>query len=562
VNRGPTEVTDDSGPDVSAVVEYAKGLPFVEYAGENLYTCSVDAQKIIAEKITEYRLNRVVVASCTPRTHEPLFQSVLMKAGLNPYLFTMANIRDQCSWVHMDNWDEATEKAKDLVRMAAARVVHAKQLVKQKVEVTKSALVIGGGASGMSAALEIAGMGFKVYLVEKQTVLGGNARKLYASPTGRLYEGYIGKYIESCMNNTLIEVYTDTEIKRIDGYVGKYSTVLQTPGGELSIEHGAVIVAIGAREHKPEEYMYGSDSRIITQIELEEKLKESAAVLKNAKDIVMIQCVGSRDEKRPYCSRVCCNQAVKNALIIKERNPGANITVIYRDMRTYGFNELSYKKARKKGVQFIRYTPDTKPEVVKDKDILSISVYDPILDMTVSLKTDLLVLAAAIEPDIEENRKIAGMLKLPLNDDGFFLEAHAKLRPVDFATDGVFVCGLAHAPKNIKESMVQGKAAAGRAGTVISKDVLETEGTVAHVNENLCAGCGACEQVCAYKAVSVEEVERRGKKVKRAVVNAVVCKGCGSCSAVCRPGAIDVNGFSDMQIVSEINAFLGGGIMK
>jgi heterodisulfide reductase subunit A-like polyferredoxin len=564
--------------DVNAVVEYAKTLPFVEYADQNLYTCSVDAQKLIAEKIVEYKLNRVVVASCTPRTHEPLFQSVLMKAGLNPYLFTMANIRDQCSWVHMDRWDDATQKAKDLVRMAVGRVIHAKQLEKQKVEVTKSALVLGGGVAGMTAALEIAGMGYGVHLVEKSPELGGNARKLNASPTGRYYEGYINEYVDKCMNNPLIDVHLNTQIKQIDGYVGKYSSVLKSPEGESTIEHGVVIVATGAREHKPSEYLYGSDERVLTQLELEEYLKlnvsdagkstgnkekgkkwnVSSGEIENAKNIVMIQCVGSRDENRPYCSRVCCNQAIKNALIIRQRNPEADITVLYRDIRSYGFNELSYKKARSEGIRFVRYTPEKKPVVCKDGEELSVNIYEPLLDMELSMKADLIVLGSAIEPAVEDNKKIAGMLKVPLNAEGFFLEAHVKLRPVDFATDGVFVCGLAHAPKNIRESIVQGKAAAARAATVISKDMLETEGTVASVDETLCTACGTCEQVCAYKAVSVEEVERRGRKIKKAVVNAVLCKGCGTCSANCRCGAIDLNGFSDRQVISEINAFLSG----
>jgi heterodisulfide reductase subunit A len=477
----------------------------------------------------------------------------------------------------MDRREYATEKAKDLVRMAVSRVIHAKQLEKQKVEVTKSALVLGGGVAGMTAALEIAGMGYKVYLVERTTELGGNARRLNTSPTGRLYYGYINGYIEKCMNNPLIDVHLNTQIKQIDGYVGKYLTVLKDPDGESAVKHGVVIVATGAREHKPAEYLYGSDERVLTQLELEEHLKESvsnaasksskdtdrkdneaAGMVKTAKNIVMIQCVGSRDENRPYCSRVCCNQAIRNALIIKDKNPDVDITVLYRDIRAYGFNELNYKEARNKGIRFIRYTPEKKPVVCRDGDELSVNIYEPLLSKELLLKADLIVLGSAMEPIVEENREIAGMLKVPLNAEGFFLEAHVKLRPVDFATDGVFLCGLAHAPKNIRESIVQGKAAAARAATVISKDMLETEGTVASVNESLCTACGTCEQVCAYKAVSVEEFERRGRKLRKAVVNAVLCKGCGTCSANCRCGAIDLNGFSDRQVISEINAFLSG----
>jgi heterodisulfide reductase subunit A-like polyferredoxin len=538
--------------DVDAVVEYARTLPFVEYSDHNLYTCSVDAQKVIAEKIQEYGLNRVVVASCTPRTHEPLFQLVLVKAGLNPYLFTMANIRDQCSWVHMDRWDDATAKAKDLVKMAVGKVTFARQLARQKIEVNKSALVIGGGMAGITAALELAGMGFKAYLVEKAGSLGGNALNLYTSPTGRFYDNYIPKYIEAVKNNPLIEVLLDTKVKNIDGYVGKYLTTLDCNGIEREVEHGVAIIATGAVEYKPEEYLYGCDNRVITQMELEKRLKDRTLEWGSVKNIVMIQCVGSRDEERPYCSRVCCNQAIKNALLLKEINKDIDITVLYRDIRAYGLNEISYRNARKAGIKFIHYEPECKPEVTEENGKLLVKTIEPLLNRTYSIEADILVLSSAIIPEIEDNKIIAQMLKVPLNQDGFFLEAHAKLRPVDFATDGVYVCGLAHAPKNLKECIVQGKAAAARAATVISKDMLETEGIIAKVDENLCSGCGACEKVCAYKAISVEEIEKRNTTIKKAVVNAVLCKGCGTCSATCRCGAVDVGGFTDRQVLSEI----------
>ncbi len=541
---------------VNDVVEYAKTLPFVEYADQNLYTCSVDAQKIIAEKIKEYRLNRVVVASCTPRTHEPLFQAVLSKAGLNPYLFTMANIRDQCSWVHMEHYDDATFKARELVKMAVGKVTFARQLVKQKIEVKKSALVVGGGMAGITAALEIAGMGYKAYLVEKTGALGGNAARLHASPTGRFYDGYLRKYIEEVAKNPLIEVYLNTEIRQIDGYVGKYATILSTGTEEKEVGHGVVIVATGAEEYKPKEYLYGSGSKVVTQMELEECLKDNGIDLDRTQNIVMIQCVGSRDPERPYCSRVCCNQAIKNALVLKEMQPEADITILYRDIRSYGLNEISYHAARKAGIRFVRYEPERKPEVVEENGGLAVKVYEPILDEDIKMKADLLILSSAIVPSAEKNKALAQMLKVPLNQEGFFLEAHAKLRPVDFATEGVYLCGLAHAPKSLRECITQGKAAAARAATVIAKDTLETEGTIAQVNEMLCAGCGACEKVCAYKAVSVQEIKKRDITVKKAVVNAVLCKGCGTCSATCRCGAVDVNGFTDRQVVSELEYLL------
>lgn len=547
--------------DVKSVVEYAKTLPFVEHAEDNLYTCSVDAQKVIIDRIKEYNLNRVVVASCTPRTHEPLFQDVLKRTGLNPYLFSMANIRDQCSWVHMGKYEDATRKSKDLVRMAVGRVTYAKQLTRQKIEVNKSALVIGGGMAGMSAALEIANMGHKVYLIEKTGSLGGNAVNLNMMPSGRLVENYLRDYIDEVLNNELISVFLNTEVEDIDGYMGKYKTVLSTGGEEKEINHGTVIIATGAKEYRPKEYLYGTGEKIVTQMELERIIKEGLnkknEYLKNIKEVVMIQCVGSREKDREYCSRVCCTQALKNALILKEGKGNINITILYRDIRAYGMNELVYKKARMEGVQFIRYETDKIPETLYNEEgEIEVRVYDPILKNKVKINPDLLVLSSAIIPNIEENTKIAQFLKVPLNQEGFFLEAHAKLRPVDFATDGVFLCGLAHSPKNLKECITQGKAAAARALTIISKDFLESEGTIAQVSEEFCVGCGACEEVCAYKAVSVQEIKTRTGMVKKAVVNGALCKGCGTCAAICRCGAIDVNGFSDRQVMKEIEYLL------
>ena len=411
--------------------------------------------------------------------------------------------------------------------------------------------------AGISAALEIAGMGFKTYLVEKTGKLGGKALKLNLSPTGRAYGNYISKYIEDVAENPLIDVFLNTEVKAIDGYVGKYSTILRTGNEETEVKHGVVIVATGAREYQTKEYLYGSNSRVITQMELEGLLKDGKLDTESLRNVVMIQCVGSRDDKHPYCSRVCCNQAIKNATFLTGLKKDMNITVFYRDIRSYGLNELNYSKARKAGVQFVNYTPDRKPQVFEDERLI-IKAYDAILDREITIEADLLVLSSAIEPETEKNKIIAQMLKVPLNQEGFFLEAHVKLRPVDFATEGVYLCGLAHAPKNLKESITQGKAAAARAVTIISKDTLQTEGTIAQVNESLCAGCGACEKICAYKAISVQEIRKRDTTVKKAVVNAILCKGCGTCSAVCRCGAVDINGFTDKQVVSELEYLLRG----
>ncbi len=544
---------------IKEVVEYAKTLPFVVHSEEFLYTCSVDSQKVIADKIAEHGLNRIVVASCTPRTHEPLFQGVLVKAGLNPYLFAMANIRDQCSWVHMDNADEATFKAKELVRMAVGKVTFAKQLTRKKIDVNKAALVIGGGVSGLSAALEIAGMGYPVHLIERTHKLGGNAISVTTSNLGRPVTPYLENLIEQANTNPLISVYLNTTIDSIDGYVGNYKTKLKCGEFIRDIEHGVVIVAVGASERKPDEYLYGEDNKVVTMLEFEKEAKNNFKDLENVKNVVMIQCVGSREGERNFCSRVCCNQAIKNAMLLKEYNKDINVTILYRDIRSYGLNELQYKQARKAGVTFVRYDVDRKPVVTNNNGTLEIKVYEPLLGSDVTLNADKLILSSAITPNVSDNKEIAQMLKVPLNQEGFFLEAHVKLRPVDFATEGVYVCGLAHAPKNIKESIIQGKAAAGRAATVISKDQLETEGTIASVNNDLCVACGACEQVCAYKAIEVKDVAVRNGTVRRAVVNEVLCKGCGTCSATCRCGAIDVSGFSDKQVITEIEYLLRRG---
>ncbi len=540
--------------DVPAIVDYAKTLPFVALSEEFLYACSIDAQRIIAEKIAQHGLNRVVVASCTPRTHEPLFQDVMAKAGLNPYLLTMANIRDQCTWVHMDQYDAATLKAQELVRMAVGKVTFAKALTRKKINVNKSALVIGGGVAGMSAALQLADMGFQAYLVEKTSQLGGNAFKLAHGNTLRPSRPYILDMMEKVQQNTNIEVFLNTTVENIDGYVGNFTTQLLSPENACiprEINHGAVIVAVGAQEKPPTEYM-AEDNRVMTMLDLEATALDGYGSLQHTKQLVMIQCAGSRDEQRPYCSRVCCNQALKNAVLLKEQYPGMAITVLYRDIRAYGLNEMQYRQARKAGVAFVRYEPEHKPVVEKD----SVTVFEPILGETVTLPADCVVVSAPIAPDTANNTAIAQMLKVPLNQEGFFLEAHVKLRPVDFATEGVYVCGLAHAPKNMKESIIQGKAAAGRAATVIAKEQLETEGAIATVDAGLCKGCGDCEKVCAYKAIEMQEQALRGQKVTKAVVNDVLCKGCGTCAATCRCGAMDVGGFSDKQVLSEIEYLL------
>ena len=548
--------------DVPQIVEYAKTLPDVVYAENNLYTCSNDTQEKIKNLIEEHNLNRVIVASCTPRTHEPLFRNTVREAGLNPYLFEMANIRDQCSWVHMHEPEKATRKAKDLVRMAVAKVRLLEPLQRRKVGVNHSALVIGGGLSGMSAALEIAEQGYEVHLVEKEKQLGGNLQRIHFLFNGERPQEQLNSLIDRVKGNDKIHLYADTKISNIEGFFGNFKTTIETGNGQPDksnqnnepneINHGVIIVASGAQEYKPTEYFYGEDENVITQLELENKLVNGNF---NAKTVVMIQCVGSRDDERPYCSRVCCSEAVKNALKIKEINPRANVFVLYRDMRTYGFRESYYSKARQMGVIFIRYEKDKKPEVVKQNGVLKVSLVDPILNGPVTINADLLVLSAATIPH-PENKDLAQMLKVPLDQDNFFLEAHMKLRPVDFATEGIFLCGLAHSAKSIEESIAQACGAAARASTILSKDTIELEANISQVIDENCDGCAYCIDPCSYEAVTLIEYMRDGAIKKTVEVDETACKGCGVCQATCPKKGIFVRGFKPEQISAMVDTAL------
>jgi heterodisulfide reductase subunit A len=534
--------------DVPAVVEYAKTLPNVAYAENNLYTCSQDTQKRIIEKIEEHNLNRVVVASCTPRTHEPLFRETIREAGLNIYLFEMANIRDQCSWVHMHEHEEATEKAKDLVRAAVAKAHLLRPLPKPVINVTPVGLVIGGGLSGMTSALELAKQDFEVHLVEKDKELGGHLRHIHYLLGSEDPQERLKSTIREVTENEKIHVHTKSEITNVEGYVGNFKTTLSCSGEKKEVDHGIIIVASGAEEYRPNEYLYGADERVLTQQELEEKLANGRF---KAKTVAMIQCIGSRNQEHAYCSRICCSQAVKNALKIKEVSPETDVYALYKDMRTYGFLEDYYREAARRGVLFMRYDDENKPEVIQENGKLRVNVWEPVLKMQLPIEADFLALSAATVPN-PDNEKMAKLLKVPLNADGFFLEAHMKLRPVDFATDGVFLCGLAHWPKSIEESISQACAAAARAITILSKEKLEVEGAIANVDETLCSGCRICESICEYGAIEMREED--GKR--RAHVLEALCKGCGTCGSSCPVGAISMLHFTDDQILAQVRATL------
>jgi heterodisulfide reductase subunit A-like polyferredoxin len=545
---------------VPSVVEYARTLRNVVHADENLFTCSQDTQQKIRAAIDEHKLNRVIVASCTPRTHEPLFQETLAEAGLNPYLFTMANIRDQCSWVHMQKPEEATEKSMELVRMAVANSRLLRPLHSSPQAIVQKALVIGGGLAGMTAAIAVADQGFDTFLVEKSDRLGGNLLRLKYTETGDDLAGYVAGLEQRLRAHPKVKVFTGAELTAVTGYVGNYKTTVQGKGqrtkdegqsqdGTEVIDHGVFIVATGAEEYHPTEFLYGKDGRVKTQTELEAMLHESPDKAMELKHVVMVQCVGSREKEHPWCSRICCTEAVKNALRLKSINPKANVYVLYRDMRTYGFKEKLYRDAREAGVMFVRFDPETKPEVASADGRLHVSVYDPVLQRRLGINADLLVLSAGVVPG-KSNHDIGQLLKVPLNEDGFFLEAHMKLRPVDFTTRGVFMAGMAHSPRRIPETVAQAYAAAARACAIITHKELSTEAVVAEVNPRWCTGCGMCEEICQYEAA------RLNPETGKSEVTAVLCQGCGACAAACPSEAIKLKGFEAKNVLSMVDAAL------
>jgi heterodisulfide reductase subunit A len=534
--------------DVEAVCEYVKSLPYVEYVTDNLYSCSQDTQVNITQVIKENSLNRIVVAACTPKTHEPLFQETLADAGLNKYLFEMTNIRNQDSWVHKDEPELATEKAKDLVRMAVVKVALMEPLQEPLLEVNQRALVVGGGISGMVAARSLTGQGYKVCLVDRTSALGGQALNLFRTWQGEDVQEALAGLIKSVESDSNIDVRLDTELSKVEGFVGNFKTALRSDGKEEIVEHGIAVMATGADEYRPDEYLYGKDPRVVTHLELDQKFIKNDPSLKDIKTAVFIQCVGSREPERPYCSRVCCTHSIESALHLKEINPDMNIYILYRDIRTYGEREYLYREARSAGILFIRFSLDQKPRVKVGQDGLEIEVKDHVLDRSILLTADLLALASAIVPYRDE--KLAQFFKVPMNEDGFFVEAHAKLGPSEFATDGVFLCGLAHYPKPIDESVAQAQAASSRAVTLLARKNIRVSGTIAQVAPMFCSTCGVCEDICPYSAPSfIEEGPFKGKTE----INPVLCKGCGLCVASCRSGAINLKGFGEDQIMAMID---------
>jgi heterodisulfide reductase subunit A len=542
--------------DVPSVVEYSKTLGQVAHAEEGLFICSTDAAAGIAKTIREKGLNRVVVAACTPRTHEPLFRDTLREGGINQYFFDMANIREHCSWVHSKQKEEATQKAKDIIRMSVARTIGLQPLKEFDLPVNKAALVVGGGVAGMTAALGLANQEFEVYLVEKEDELGGMARRIRTTLEGVDVQAYVKDLIRQVYQHPLIHVSHAATITDASGYVGNFVTTVESEGQVKTIHHGAVILATGADEHKPTEYLYGEDDRVWTQLELEERIAGEDERLANARSMVMIQCVGCRQEGREYCARVCCSQAIKNALALKTRKPEMEIYVLYRDMRTYGFKEDYYLEASDKGVRFVHWEPDGKPELEtatdeEGKPVLRVTVPDAVLGQRLALDADLVTLSVAVVPSAG-NPEIARQFKVPVNPDGFFQEAHVKLRPVDFGADGVFMCGANHYPKHLTEAVSQAYGAAGRAVTLLSHETVTASGSVCEVEETDCVSCGACITACSYGAIDWRETPA-GKK---AVVNPALCKGDGLCCAKCPTDAIVLKHFTNEEVFNQIDAAL------
>ncbi len=542
--------------DVEAVADYCQTLPGVVHVERNLFSCSQDTQEQMVQTIREKGLNRVVVAACTPRTHEPLFRETLKSAGLNEYLVEMANIRNQNSWVHAASPDVATIKAKDLVRMGVAKVARQFSLQPISVPIKQKGLVVGGGIAGMTAALNLAEQGFEVHLVEKTEVLGGNALFLGHTWSGEAINARTRKLIEAVGQNEKIILHRGFEVTAAEGFVGNFRTTISTKDGlKKTIEHGVAIVATGARPLRPREYGYGRIANVVTSLEFDRlfKLKEQHAV--KAKSIAFIQCVGSREEGRMYCSKVCCTHSVQTAIDLKQEDPSRMIYILYRDMRTYGQREKLFKKARELGVIFINYELHGKPTVDAKHKQVNIEVWDHVLHRPLQLSVDMVVLATAIQanPDADKLNKI---YKVSLDGDGFFQEAHAKLRPVDFATDGMFVAGLAHYPKPVEESVAQALAASARAATLLSRSQVTLDAVKAEPDLNYCDGCALCIDVCPYHAITLVEENGEGQSNKYITVNKAQCKGCGLCQGTCPKRGVVVQGFTMEQISAQIEAAL------
>ncbi len=533
--------------DVETLRDYAKTLPNVALSETSMFTCSEDFLNKIREKIKEHKLNRIVIAACTPRTHEYIFKNTLREAGLNPGFFEMANIREQCSWIHSDNPEKATEKAKDLIRMAVAKAQNLKPVKPQNISITPSALIIGGGVAGLNAALSVAEQGFRVYLVEKEKELGGQLRKIKFLISGEDPQKYLKDLITKVKNHPNIKVYTEAQIKNISGYAGNYKTLIKTDNLLELVNHGAIIIATGGKEYRPSKYKIDG-KKIITQLDLEKKIFENS-LGKDIKKIVMIQCAGSRGDELEYCSKICCLQALKNALQIKKLNQEIDVYILYRDIRAYGFYEKYYLEARRKGVKFIRFPENKRPKIIEKNKKLKVKVYDNILCKELELYPDLVVLSVGVIPHKE--RDFINLLGIPIDEDGFLKEAHIKIRPVETPIDGVFICGLAHKPQPLSEVITEAKACAAKACALLAKTSMEILSITAEVDIDKCIGCSICKNLCPFLAIEMVKFDKK----KKAQVIKALCKGCGICASHCPVFAIEIDGFPISALLNQIRAF-------
>ncbi len=540
----------DGTVDVDGVVTQAGTLPQVVWSQDIGYGCFPEGLEKIQNAIEAHHLNRVVVAGCSHRTHESLFQRAVREIGLNPYLMEMTNIREFCAWVHPDQPEKATHKATEMVRIATGRARMLQPVYKIPVIPEKRALIIGGGISGMSAALAIADAGFDVTLVERSNALGGNLHNINYVVEGDNPQRLLRDLVNRVLAENRITVHTRTEVVQHSGQIGKYEAVLRHLGGEEeTIQHGVTIVAVGGRESHGSKYLQGQHPKVITQLELEDLIAHRLDEVAKLKDVVMIQCVRPDGMEQDYCSRICCTNTIKNAMRIKVVNPECRVTVLYKDIITYGFREAYYTEARRRGILFVRYDDEHEPITKKLNGDIQVTANEPILNRKIVFTPDLLVLSTAIVP-AEGVSKLSQILKVPLSHEGFFLEAHIKMRPMDFMEEGIFICGMAHYPKFIEESISHALATAARAITILSKEPLHVGGSIAVVDQDKCVGCLTCARTCPFGIPVIDSsVAGVGKLDGAAYIDPSKCHGCGTCTAECPAVAIQLVHFTDQQIM-------------
>ncbi|MGQ9921628.1 MAG: FAD-dependent oxidoreductase [Desulfobacca sp.] len=535
--------------DLTTLAAAVAQLPGVVHVEDELFACSLEATKHLADIIRAKHLNRIVVAACTPRTHEPVFREVIRAAGLNPGFVVMANIREQCAWVHQQEKDAALLKARHLIAMAVYQAACLEPLQVQSAVILPSALVIGGGVAGLTAALTLADQGFPCYLLERQAELGGLARHLKTSLTAPQPAQLLVDLISQVRRHPNITVLTNTELIRLTGFCGQFQSTAQqqTPTGprHLQLQHGAIIVATGGREYQPHgRFLYGQDDRVLTQLDLEARLHAGSLTLPPAPAVIMIQCVGSREPEHPYCSRVCCATAIKNAILIKQYWPLADVVILYRDIRTYGFLEDAYLQAKEMNIRFLPYVPERPPRLtVGPRRRLQALVWDEILGSDLNLPADLVVLSTGIEPH-PETASLAQLLGLPRSAEGFFMEAHQKLKPVETAVEGIFLCGMAHSPRRLPETISQAQAAAGAAARLLYQKSRWSGDLIANIQTGACRRCLGCLATCPVAAIHLRP---DGKPA----VQAHLCQGCGICAAQCPALAITLSRATAAEIAAQ-----------